>query len=338
MTKIKYEYPIDDRDEYKGRIRFRTIQEENISDSAAKAIDKLAEGKRTQDSLVKQKKESGGAVQSATDVPTSDADKLSQIAKEDAAHNGDGNKTNVASTITTNPAQILLYMPAGIQFRDAVSYDNVDLGMGGAAVAGGASMTAGMTGGIKSFVDSLSNASMDSKVGALVGKQALAKGALSLLGGAGAGVAGGITAAAGVVINPNTQALFKSVNLREFSFTFKMVPRSKKESQEIKEIIKMFRSELYPEDILTTVAGVSVSVGYAFPNRWQIDLEYNNKHIGHKIKPCFLRDVATTYNATQMGFHHDAETDEAEFMEVDLTLTFQESETMKKSDVIEGGY
>ena len=227
-------------------------------------------------------------------------------------------------------------MPPGIQFRDAVTYDNMELGMIGAAVAGGAGVAGALKGGVSSFVNAMKGAAMDSRVASLTGKTALMKGAAKVIGAE--GVAGGITAASGLVTNPNMRSLFKSVTLREFSFAFKMVARSKEEAKHVKDIIKLFRSELYPNDIPLNIGGASISLGYEFPNKFDIQLEYNGTPMANKIKPCNLRDVSVTYNATQMGFHYDEESNTPEFMEVDLTLTFQEAETLNKKDIVEGGF
>jgi hypothetical protein len=48
----------------------------------------------------------------------------------------------------------------------------------------------------------------------------------------------------GAVFNSNTELLFNGVSLRPgFSFSFDMVPRSRKESDQIKDIIRFFKSE-----------------------------------------------------------------------------------------------
>ena len=49
---------------------------------------------------------------------------------------------------------------------------------------------------------------------------------------------------AGVTLNPNLELLFKGPNLRTFNFNFRFTPRSEKESQEIKEIIRVFKKNM----------------------------------------------------------------------------------------------
>jgi hypothetical protein len=49
----------------------------------------------------------------------------------------------------------------------------------------------------------------------------------------------------GAVFNENIELLFSGVSLRpEFQFQFDMVPRSKKESDQVKEIIRLFKTEM----------------------------------------------------------------------------------------------
>ena len=72
-------------------------------------------------------------------------------------------------------------------------------------------------------------------------------------------------------------------------------------------------------------------MGYNFPNKFQISVEYNEEEIATKIKPCFLRDVGTTYNPQTMAMHKDGG-----FSEIEMTLNFQETKTLSRTDVQEG--
>ena len=85
-------------------------------------------------------------------------------------------------------------------------------------------------------------------------------------------------------------------------FAFKFIATSqKKTAEEVKQIIKFFRTELYPEDInLELGNGNAISVGYRFPNKFRIDVLYDGKDVATRIKPCFLRDVNITYNPSAL--------------------------------------
>jgi len=47
-----------------------------------------------------------------------------------------------------------------------------------------------------------------------------------------------------VTLNPNLELLFKGPNLRTFNFNFRFTPRSAKESEEIKQIIRVFKKNM----------------------------------------------------------------------------------------------
>ena len=62
-----------------------------------------------------------------------------------------------------------------------------------------------------------------------------------LMAGAGIGTGGQLLArTVGAVINPNMELLFKGPTLRDFSFTYKLSPRSKEEESIIR-IIRFFK-------------------------------------------------------------------------------------------------
>ena len=44
----------------------------------------------------------------------------------------------------------------------------------------------------------------------------------------------------GLAVNPSLELLFEGPSLREFSFSFKMTPRSKKEAEMVRSIIRTF--------------------------------------------------------------------------------------------------
>jgi hypothetical protein len=51
----------------------------------------------------------------------------------------------------------------------------------------------------------------------------------------------------GEILNPNMELLFNGVNLRSFKFSFKLTPRSKKEAEEIRDIITFFKFNMAPD-------------------------------------------------------------------------------------------
>ena len=127
--------------------------------------------------------------------------------------------------------------------------------------------------------------------------------------------------------------MFKQPNIREFAFAFKFIARSAEEQESVNQIIKTFRTELYPSSITSEIGGQTISLGYNFPKKFQLAFEYDGGEIPGlaKIKPCYLRDVSTTFNSSQMAMHKDGN-----FMEVDMTLSFQDTAALTQSDIKDG--
>lgn len=224
----------------------------------------------------------------------------------------------------------VLFLPQALSFSDKAVYNAQDLGLIGGAVEAGLVAADAGTGSINSFIDGLRGPN-----GKTVGKLAV-QNVVGALGGE--QITGALKSQNKITSNPNTRALFESVPLRNFDFTFKMIPNSKQEARNIKEIIAFFRKELYPEEIPFDETGnIPLSVGYKFPNKFKIQMYYGKgnrkKEVGIKIKPCYLTDVTTVFNASSMGMHYDGE-----FTEVDLTISFLEARALSRKDILEEGF
>lgn len=224
---------------------------------------------------------------------------------------------------------VTLYMPPALQIGDKIDIDNtVPFGMFGEAL----NRSLGAGGGITSALTDATGRSLGSLVNAL-GGQALSQEAVSLgiskaAGALGAGGEGAVRTALGITPNPNIRAVFRSVGIRTFSFTFKMTPRDKTEADDIGKIIKFFRTNAYPE----TFSLAGIPAGFKFPNKFQIHFQYNGKDIATKTHLSFLTDIQTTYNPQTMSFY-----EEGNFQETDLVLTFIEERTIDRQHV-EAGY
>jgi len=252
---------------------------------------------------------------------------------------------NSANTTVTDGSPVsygdacILYLPSAIQISDAAVYDNVSLGALGAITeatlnAGvgniaGAIATAGKD-EIKSFADGLVN-SLGTTQAKLAGVRMASK--------LGDQISGAVKSSTRITTNPNVRAIFNQVPLREFSFTFKLIANSPKEALEIKKIIKYFRTELYPSDILAGSA--RLSLGYHFPDQFRIEFhhpaeeltpnKWSPSQVATKLKDCYLTGFNAVYNATGMGLHKDGN-----FTEIDVTLSFREASTLSKKDIAAG--
>ena len=303
----KYRFPLEAQDDYKGRVYFTQIIEipPKINTSAFK------------------RKEITSAGPNNASVQSDELDLL-DMAK------------NVGSlfTGTFTPGQtfrgqtVELYLPPAQTIQDGIEFDNAfSFGIGGEAARQalsrgessilGASASALMgTGGIGQILSNLQDPNIARVAAAKVG---------SMMGNTAGGVASTVSQTA---LNPNIRAVFKSVRPREHSFSFKFLPRSQAEAKQVENIIKWFRTEIYPESIDITTGGQRLPIGYKFPNKFGIALRYGRKNVGAQLLPCYLRGMTTNYNATAMSFYRDGQ-----YSEIDLTLDMIEFRTLDKDDV-----
>ena len=339
-----YNYPID-QDDYGARVTFGIIKTEPTG--ATSANSGLQQQIDANNRAIKALNERADELKAEVDADNKSnaqlQEELRQIdseVRELIAQNenfqGLQNQSEVAPTIETKADQgddyqptVSLYLPLGLAFRDNVTYENFDLGAMGAAMEAGQGFAESMFKGVGSFVSNLKGGS-GADVARLAGIQL-------------AGQAGSFgdesravqRLAGGVTLNPNSRVLFKQPNIREFAFAFKFFARSKEEQEQVKSIIKFFRTELYPSEISASVGNTDIALGYRFPNKFDIRFNYKGTEIDGlaKIQPCYLRDVSTTFNSSQMAMHSDGS-----FLEVDMTLNFQETRALTRTQVEEGGF
>lgn len=308
----RYEYPLNNPDDYLGRLQF-TVLEEPPSDlgNLVGAIQSAGE------SLASSVKESFTSEERTPEERQRDEEKLEGLTN--LPIQGEQELIDTGKSVS-------LYLPVGLQYRDTVAYENMDLGGMGATAeralkSGSGVLNQLIEGGMSTLASGLTGAG--GKDLAAMGTVKLASTLLPTE------ISGAFRSAGQVTTNPNTRVLFKSVNLREFAFAFKFLATSQKEAEEVKQIIKFFRTELYPEDIdLQLGNGNAISVGYRFPNKFRIDVLYDGNDVATKIKPCFLRDVSVTYNPTNQAMHSDGN-----FQEIEMSLAFQETKTLSRKDV-----
>ena len=144
------------------------------------------------------------------------------------------------------------------------------------------------------------------------------------------GLANTLSVIGKVALHPNIRNRFTGVSLRSFTFAFKFVPKSERESLEVKKIVKFFRFHAYPNQI---PPDTSFGVGYEYPSLFKIQLLSgtggNFKHVGTPIKYSYLRSISTNYNPTTPVLHDDGSP-----TEIDLSLTFTEHKTLHRGDIM----
>lgn len=328
--KDRLQYPLVDRDLYQGQIRFRVVE---LSPLTAEALSNLnfVDDLLSSDSLSKldnkiDKDNSSSSTQEKQkrlDLTNKSAQKLK----------GNGNNSyDNQSAQKRYAGSVTLYLPMALRIADAVQYNSSALGtIGGGVEAGlnnGASaldaVGAGLTQGIDSFTSLFGNGSLDRDASAL----ALTRMAETF---APDNVALGVKSATRVAINPNLRTLLENVPVRSVPFSFRLIAQTPDEAREIEKIIKFFRYQLYPDEIVGQIGGATVSLGYKFPDPFEISATYKGKQVGSKFLDAYLNSVDVTYNEQSMAFHSDGYP-----TDVNIQLNFVESKALTRKLVEEG--
>jgi hypothetical protein len=315
-----FKFPIEDQQDYKGKITFIANQEETSTLQS-----QLFSG------LIGEQQGRG-----APPGPGPGATTIGGKAGREAVAAAKGNPA-FKTIITPIPKRIgsgrkcSLYLPASIQFQDRVEYTNIDLGIVGASTAAG--IASGMSG--KDILKSIGGAalpdfeSVQDAFNQGLGSEAAQVAALRVAKNLSSGVQGAIETSTGIALNPNRRSTLKGVGLRQFRFAFKLIPTTAEEANMIKAIVKFFREEMYPEARYIS----AISAAYRFPSKFTIKLSYDKKQVATSILPSFLESIDVVYNPNAMAFHTDGNP-----QETDISLSFIEERTLNKADVAEGGY
>ena len=234
---------------------------------------------------------------------------------------------------------VILPIPEGIQDSNIAGWGSGDMGplqtiaMGAAIdVVSGKNIAKSITGAVKNLFTKATAASQTA-----IGQDALqtyfaSQAAQALLGGSDFNQ--NLSRATGAVFNSNTELLFSGVSLRSgFSFSFDLVPRSKKESDEIKDIIRFFKSESAAQK----GANGGGAAGLFLKSPSVFRLRYMSGGKDHpflnQFKICALNAMSVNYTAS--GTY--ATYSDATPVHMNMTLTFQELTPIYREDYIEAG-
>ena len=162
---------------------------------------------------------------------------------------------NVA--MNSNPDRVYIAMPQNLSTQYAPTYRQVDVGVGGMAMATGL--------GVDSFdkaAQALQTAASDALPEfAAKNMMDIVSGASQFLGLAGNATANDILALSkGKVFNPYTEQLFSNMQFRNHMFSFKFFARDDAESREINKIIKYLKKGALPI-YGATGGGTGITIG-----------------------------------------------------------------------------
>ena len=229
-----------------------------------------------------------------------------------------------------NPTVIRIYMPQSLVVNDDISYNQENLGTRGlvatAALNNGSGIVSAIGNAVAEGLESVFNLATGqiTKETANVAAARISQRIPS------AGLRAAASTALQTGVNPGTRMIFDRPNVRQFTFQFRFIATSAAEASQVENIVKSFRTEMYPE---TVNLAEGIPAGYKFPNLFEISFKFLNSDARFpKIQLAYLRSCQVNYNGSQMAFHADGQP-----TEVDMTLIFQEYRALSKQD-IERGY
>jgi len=211
--------------------------------------------------------------------------------------------------------------PPSVKYN--VNYSNKDIGM-----------LAGLVGPGSAIVDAISSRNMDNfksavtGAGAAVGTAVLSK-LVSIPSFLGIGdIGAALSAGTGRTLNPFREVIFESMDPRSFTFKYKFLPKSKTETNMVRDIINLFKYHMHPNitnDKLFFIYPSEFDIKYYFRGR-------ENEYI-HKFARCVLTSMDVTYGGDQFSSFNDGSP-----TEVNVSLSFQEVDILtKKSPQIDIG-
>lgn len=257
------------------------------------------------------------------------ASKEQEASAQDRNPRQDG-VTGLKTQDPLNPVVIRIYMPQSLVVNDDISYSQENLGTRGLVATGALNNGAGIVSAIGQAVAEGLESVFNLATGQITKDTANVAAARLSQKIPSAGLRAAASTALQTGVNPGTRMIFDRPNIRQFTFQFRFIATSAAEATQVENIVKSFRTEMYPEAINIAEG---IPAGYRFPNLFEISFKFLNSDARFpKIQLAYLRSCQVNYNGSQMSFHADGQP-----TEVDMTLIFQEYRALAKQD-IERGY
>jgi hypothetical protein len=249
--------------------------------------------------------------------------------------------------INEDMKRIFLPLPASIGTKYSHDYNTEGIGVAGAA---GAKLGSAMvSGGITGMVDSLANVTRSSIVdaGMYYGLQAAEENVGAFVGGAVGKIGGGVfevagalagaaagqalkggIAGAGLARNPYMATMYSNPNIRSHSFNWKLIAKSREETDIIRSIIYAFKYHSAP--------GMKSGKEHFFDYPEQFDIDFHYDKFLYNIGPSVLNSVEVEYHAEGQPLYHDVEIEgvsEKAPLSITLGLQFSEVSIISKEQI-----
>ena len=288
-------------------------------------------------------------VLNTTGASTQENTAMAAIAYADA-HKGSGNPADVLykkgsaavntwyirnrSTVAVERAPtkrmntaIAMYMPASVNTSYGANYTDTEIGsQTNAAIQAYEKLVAGNMRGTVNQISGMVDTFADD----------LTVTALSIVGAipAFAGTKEASEMKSGVIMSDRMELAFKGIDKRKFEYTFKMIPKSQREAEEIRNIIFSFKSAMMPEFLGGNLSGKKLIV----PNTFDIEYMWNGaeNHFINRVSECVLTNMNVSYGGDRYKTHEGIDGDGAPPIETTITLSFSELELITREKIHQG--
>ena len=224
---------------------------------------------------------------------------------------------------------IALYMPPTINVSYTANYTDTEIGALGAKISDSLQQGTAKDAIKKLMSDDTKDEMVDAATKALLA------------------VAGGIPGAQGTrelfemqqgfIMTNRMELAFKGLPKRGFQYTFKMIPKSEEEANEIKNIVDAFKINMLPEGMSVDDKSGFTGKRLKIPNTFDIKYMYvgkENEYL-HKISTCVLESMSLSYGGDRFKAF-DGNSRGAPPVETTMTLNFKEMELITKQRAQEG--
>jgi len=224
-------------------------------------------------------------------------------------------------------ASIAMYMPAQVSVTQQSQYGEVEMGI--LATAAANLYKQGRYTGV--FSKEFASAVVEQAGGSLsdAGEVVLKKAVDTIAPGAKAA----IELASGKVTNNRLEMVFQGLGRRTFSYSFKMMPKSEAEANQVDQICRMFRFYMAPSFDGDIGSSRTMIVPATF------DITYMNMNIENgylnKISTCVLESCNVTYGGERVQFFRP-NADGAPPVETNIELQFKELELITREKLALG--
>jgi len=224
---------------------------------------------------------------------------------------------------------IALYLPGQVIDQTSATYEDLPTGLVGKFLGDAAGLVNAYTNQDYEAVGKKAASALQAFT-VEASRRLLSTAAEGLLGAEGS--VQGVNKLFGQADNPFVEVLFSSMNIRKFTYNFNFAPRNEDETQEIQQIIQLFRYHMSPE--LQRTNGRYLTLPSTFDIHYMYKAENGNGYENDyytRLSTCVLQDCNVNYTPTGVkSFGDGAPT------QITMGLTFSETEALTKEKVQQG--